>query len=276
MTPTLTGLSLRSGTSFADRAPLAELSRPQGSRDAGACVIEATGLTKRFASKVAVDDLSFQVHAGQVTGFLGPNGAGKSTALRLRVFAFGHEYRHGTTLPTLTSVPRRSQLAVAKLAGVSALSAAVGAVCVAASALVDLVLRNRFAPGVGFADGPTLRVAAGTVLFVVLISLAGLAFGWLLRSVPAAVGLLFVLPIAVEPLLRAILSIQALHAFAGPGRYLPFTAGAHLVAYSTAVDPSVPAAFRNDLTPLVGGLTLATVLAVMLAAAFLLFRRRDA
>jgi ABC-2 type transport system ATP-binding protein len=46
-------------------------------------VIEAHGLTKRYGSTVAVDDLSFEVHPGQVTGFLGPNGAGKSTTLRM-------------------------------------------------------------------------------------------------------------------------------------------------------------------------------------------------
>jgi ABC-2 type transport system ATP-binding protein len=46
-------------------------------------MIEATGLTKRYGSTVAVDDLSFTVPPGQVTGFLGPNGAGKSTTMRL-------------------------------------------------------------------------------------------------------------------------------------------------------------------------------------------------
>jgi ABC-2 type transport system ATP-binding protein len=46
-------------------------------------VIEAKGLTKRFGSKVAVDDLSFTVRPGSVTGFLGPNGAGKSTTMRM-------------------------------------------------------------------------------------------------------------------------------------------------------------------------------------------------
>ena len=46
-------------------------------------MIEATGLTKRYGTTVAVDDLSFTVPPGQVTGFLGPNGAGKSTTMRL-------------------------------------------------------------------------------------------------------------------------------------------------------------------------------------------------
>jgi ABC-2 type transport system ATP-binding protein len=46
-------------------------------------MIEAAGLTKRYGTTVAVDDLSFIVPPGQVTGFLGPNGAGKSTTMRL-------------------------------------------------------------------------------------------------------------------------------------------------------------------------------------------------
>jgi ABC-2 type transport system ATP-binding protein len=45
-------------------------------------VIEVQGLSKRFGKTQAVDDLSFRVEAGSVTGFLGPNGAGKSTTLR--------------------------------------------------------------------------------------------------------------------------------------------------------------------------------------------------
>ncbi len=46
-------------------------------------MIEAHGLTKHYGSTVAVDGLSFEVRAGQVTGFLGPNGSGKSTTMRM-------------------------------------------------------------------------------------------------------------------------------------------------------------------------------------------------
>ncbi|HRC42291.1 ABC transporter ATP-binding protein [Nostocoides sp.] len=45
--------------------------------------IEIEGLTKRFGGFVAVDDLSFRVDPGRITGFLGPNGAGKTTTLRM-------------------------------------------------------------------------------------------------------------------------------------------------------------------------------------------------
>jgi ABC-2 type transport system ATP-binding protein len=45
-------------------------------------MIEVRGLTKRYGAKVAVDDLTFSIESGQVTGFLGPNGAGKTTTMR--------------------------------------------------------------------------------------------------------------------------------------------------------------------------------------------------
>jgi ABC-2 type transport system ATP-binding protein len=46
-------------------------------------MIEARGLVKRYGSTTAVNDLSFDVLPGTVTGFLGPNGAGKSTTMRM-------------------------------------------------------------------------------------------------------------------------------------------------------------------------------------------------
>jgi ABC-2 type transport system ATP-binding protein len=47
--------------------------------------IRAESLTKRFGDVLAVDDLSFELERGTITGFLGPNGAGKTTTLRMLV-----------------------------------------------------------------------------------------------------------------------------------------------------------------------------------------------
>lgn len=47
--------------------------------------VEVAGLTKRFGDVLAVDDLTFSVQPGRVTGFLGPNGAGKTTTMRMIV-----------------------------------------------------------------------------------------------------------------------------------------------------------------------------------------------
>jgi ABC-2 type transport system ATP-binding protein len=66
-------------------------------------VIACRGLTKRYGDVVAVDDVSFTLQRGTVTGFLGPNGAGKTTTLRLllglsaptsgEALVFGRSYR---------------------------------------------------------------------------------------------------------------------------------------------------------------------------------------
>jgi ABC-2 type transport system ATP-binding protein len=65
-------------------------------------VVSFAGLSKRYGNILAVDDLSFSIRSGTVTGFLGPNGAGKTTTLRLllglakptagEALVFGHRY----------------------------------------------------------------------------------------------------------------------------------------------------------------------------------------
>ena len=101
-------------------------------------MIEVEGLTKRFGSTLAVDDLSFSVEPGRITGFLGPNGAGKSTTMRAilglvnptsgRTAVLGVQYRDlpepvrrvGVLLETFDAHPGRSgrnHLRVLALAG---------------------------------------------------------------------------------------------------------------------------------------------------------------
>ncbi|HSB88315.1 MAG TPA: ATP-binding cassette domain-containing protein [Ilumatobacteraceae bacterium] len=48
-------------------------------------MITVSGLTKQYGGRVAVDDMTFEVASGRVTGFVGPNGAGKSTTMRMMV-----------------------------------------------------------------------------------------------------------------------------------------------------------------------------------------------
>lgn len=57
-------------------------------------MIKASHLSKHYRKKIAVDDISFEVNTGRVTGFLGPNGAGKSTTMRLML---GLDHGGGTT-----------------------------------------------------------------------------------------------------------------------------------------------------------------------------------
>jgi len=70
-------------------------------------MIEARALTKRYGPTAAVDDLSFTIRPGMVTGFLGPNGAGKTTTMRL-ILGLDHPTAgtvtiNGRTHPRLSS-----------------------------------------------------------------------------------------------------------------------------------------------------------------------------
>jgi ABC-2 type transport system ATP-binding protein len=76
-------------------------------------MIKAEGLTKRYRNKTAVDDLSFTVQTGKVTGFLGPNGAGKSTTMRLML---GLDAGGGQT--TFDDKPLVSYVQPAKVVGI--------------------------------------------------------------------------------------------------------------------------------------------------------------
>ena len=64
---------------WAGAAPLAERSRPPH----GEVVLEVNAVRKEFGGLVAVNDVSFQVKAGEILGLIGPNGAGKSTTFNL-------------------------------------------------------------------------------------------------------------------------------------------------------------------------------------------------
>ena len=61
------------------------MTAPAAAAQAARSAIEVAGLSKRYGATTAVDDVSFAVRPGSVTGFLGPNGAGKSTTLRIMV-----------------------------------------------------------------------------------------------------------------------------------------------------------------------------------------------
>jgi ABC-2 type transport system ATP-binding protein len=78
-------------------------SQPDARPGAPAPVVSVRDLTKRYGDVIAIEELTFALHRGTITGFLGPNGAGKTTTLRLllglaeptagEAFVFGRRYR---------------------------------------------------------------------------------------------------------------------------------------------------------------------------------------
>jgi ABC-2 type transport system ATP-binding protein len=111
------------GPAAGSRASGARAPADVGAREA---VVSASSLTKRYGELVAVDDVTFSLERGTVTGFLGPNGAGKTTTLRLllglaeptagEALVFGRRYREldqparrvGAVLESNDFHPRRS------------------------------------------------------------------------------------------------------------------------------------------------------------------------
>jgi energy-coupling factor transporter ATP-binding protein EcfA2 len=136
-------------------------------------VIEAHGLTKRYGPITAVDQLSFDVRPGVVTGFLGPNGSGKSTTMRLILGLDAAD--HG----------------MVKVAG-------------------ELVTFAGFLAGAAFVHGAVprpalsqpdvLRAVVLSGVYLCLVGLIGLALGVIVRhgaaAITALVALVFVAPLA--------------------------------------------------------------------------------
>jgi ABC-2 type transport system permease protein len=131
---------------------------------------------------------------------------GQAVAAILAVLAIGGEYSTGMIRVTLAAMPRRTTMLAAKAAVIAGLTLAAGTVAVAGSLLAGaLVLPGHgFTPAHGFpvlslADGPVLRAAAGSVLYLSLIALLALGVAAAVRDTAVAVGtvlaLLYLFPI---------------------------------------------------------------------------------
>ena len=180
------------------------------------------------------------------------------------ILSTGHEYRYRTIYPTLTVLPRRSVLLAAKVLTVASLAAVAAVIMTAICWLVGSLARRDPLP---LLDGPTLRVIAGYVLLVILYGVLGVSLGQLTRSIPAALVILLVTPLVVEPVISALSGLAALGWLGGVAAHLPFAAGMQLVAVEVGDDA---------LGRWAGGAVFAGFVAVLLSVGWILFERRDA
>lgn len=134
---------------------------------------------------------------------------GQAIVAILAVQTIGSEYSTGMIQLTLTAMPRRHTVLVAKATVLSGLVVIAGAVAI----LVSILLGRLILPGDGFtaahgyellslAHGPTLRAAAGSVIYMALIALLSLGIATAVRDSAVAIGvvlgLLYVLPIVAD------------------------------------------------------------------------------
>ncbi len=129
---------------------------------------------------------------------------GQAVVAMLAVLSVTEEYVSGMIGVSLAAVPRRLVLLVAKAATVSTLALGVGLVAVPAGLLVGRVMlpAHGVHPLVSLSEGPTLRAAVGTALYLVLVALLSLGVAATIRdtavSIGAVLGLLYILPIAAQ------------------------------------------------------------------------------
>jgi ABC-2 type transport system permease protein len=198
--------------------------------------------------------------------------AGQAIVAILAVLAISGEYSTGMIRITLAATPRRSAVLTAKAVLVAGLVLAAGAIAVGGSVLAGRILL----PGHGFtaargfpleslADGPTLRAAAGSVLYLALIALLSLGIATLVRESAAAIGvvlgLLYLSPIILGVVTDPVWSHRL-------ERYAPMSAG--LTIQDTIGLRSLP------ISPWGGLGVLAAWAAATLLAGGLLLRWRDA
>lgn len=188
------------------------------------------------------------------------------------VLATGHEYRYGTIQPTLTAIPQRSPLLVAKIIVVIAAALAVVVLSMGINALIGLV---GWAGLTGIGDAPLNAALLGYVTYVLLYAVLGLALGQLFRGVPSALVVLFVVPLVVETLIIGLSNVPALDWMIPVVKFLPFNAGAQLMATQDPdYGPNTEAYEFFDRWA--SGGVFAAFVAIILAVAWYLFQKRDA
>jgi ABC-2 type transport system permease protein len=197
---------------------------------------------------------------------------GQAVAAIVAVLAISSEYSSGMIRITLTAMPRRTTVLAAKVAVVTGLVLAAGTVAVLGSVLAGrLILSGHdFTPAHGYpllslGDGPVLRAAAGSVLYLALIALLSLGVATIIRDSGAAIGTVLGL-LYLSPIIAAV--VKSPHWHNDIERYAPMSAG--LTIQATTGLRGLP------ISPWGGLGVLAAWAAAALLAGGLLLRLRDA
>ncbi|MEV2266889.1 ABC transporter permease [Nonomuraea africana] len=196
---------------------------------------------------------------------------GQAVAAIMGVLTISGEYGTGLIRTTLTAMPRRTAVLAAKAAILTGLTLAAGTVAVLGCVLAGRLILpgNGFVPAHGqallsLADGPTLRAACGSVLYLALVALLGLGVATAVRDSATAIGVVFGLlyVFSILPFMVADPDWQRLL-----WRISPMNAG--LAVQATTHLSSLP------LGPWAGLGVLAAWATVALLGGGLLLRRRD-
>jgi len=198
---------------------------------------------------------------------------GQAVIAVLAVLAISNEYSTGMIRTTLTAMPHRPAALAAKAAVLTLLVMAAGVIAAAGSVLAGrLILPGhgftaaRGFPPLSLAEGPVLRAAAGSVLYLALVALLGLGVAAVVRDSATATGAVLGL-LYLPPVIAAVLASNP-HWQHRIERYAPMSAG--LTIQDTTNLHSLP------ISPWGGLGVLAAWAAVALLTGGLMLRMRDA
>lgn len=190
------------------------------------------------------------------------------------IFAAGHEYRYGTIQPTLTTLPQRTALLLAKITVVALVSVCVVLISLAINVGIRLVSWGEVPDLV---SEPLSSSILGYIVTVVLYAILGVALGQLFRSVPIAIVVLLVTPMVIEPIIRALTNIEALDWLIPVVKFLPFSAGDRLIAIGSPQEAFGPGSAQYEIFDRwAAGGVFAAFIALILVVAWFLFQKRDA
>jgi ABC-2 type transport system permease protein len=197
---------------------------------------------------------------------------GQAAAAILGVLAISSEYSTGMIRTTITAIPRRATVLAAKACIVASQAIAAGTVAVLGSLLAgqQILSGHGFTPAHGYpplslGDGPVLRAAVGSVLYLALIALLSLGIATIVRDPGPAIGTVLGL-LYLAPIIAAV--VTSPHWHRDVERYAPMTAGLAIQATTS---------LRGQPISPWGGLgVVAAWAAAALLTAGLLLRLRDA
>lgn len=186
------------------------------------CIVAATVLGSLFAVAAASCEGGGCGFDPAVLSLAGVQ-LGQALVAMLAVLVIGGEQSTGLLRTTFIAAPRRMVVLAAKAVLIGGLTLAAGTVAVLGSVAAGrAILPGNGIAAPSLADGPTLRAAAGSVFYLVLVGLLALGLAAAIRSSAASAGTVFALLYAV-PLVAAVISDQELQRTLR--RFAPMTAG---------------------------------------------------
>ena len=192
----------------------------------------------------------------------------------LGVLMITGEYSTGMIRSTLAAVPTRLPVLAAKAILIAVVSFVVGVVGVGLSYLITAPMLSNAGGAADLGDPETLRMFWGTGLYLAAVGLFGLGLGALLRhsagAIAAVLGVLLLLPSIVQ------LAMGALEWLRDAYPYLPSTAGERIISIGSSDSMNSGMGIPVGLDPWGGLGVFAIYIVVVLTAAAVLMRRRDA